>query len=293
MLLFQNASRDLQVNHACAHKNKEKMSLLVILYLIGSGLGGLLAIGTCWSGAKRYIHRSVALRLAQPFAMDANTVAVLASHHASSERAAWLVSVLTRKMSTSTSSSPITLLDICGATHIDLIEQLFTATPESNWEYEVFDSQPAMQFLLRNPTALALVEQKRLIVNAGASLEQISAQRQVYDFVLVLDNIVHSMPPHKRLVYFKAWAELIKPNEGFFIVVMETDPYTETSEAGMLQNVFHRMSVAQLRLLLESSGLGQCETEYFDNKVCVVARKHVNTLHENSHAAWAGNDEQQ
>lgn len=255
------------------------MVLLFIVYLIGSGLGGLLAIGTCWTASRRYLQRSVALVLAQPMAVDGASVAILASHHdRDGDRTLWILKLVSKLAFRGDEHDASSLLDICGATHVALLEQVAELHPE--WNLEVFDSQPAIQHLLRSQVLLPRLAQNKLVVNPGASLDHVTSAQSHYDVVLVLDNLVHSLPPHKRLGYFQAWAQLVKPNSGHLLVEIECDPLSETSEAGILQRVYHRISPAQLRLLLESSGLGQCQTSYWHNKVCITARKYVPTIEE-------------
>ncbi|KAH9260675.1 hypothetical protein BASA81_001142 [Batrachochytrium salamandrivorans] len=220
------------------------MVLLFICYLIGSGLGGLLAIGTCWTASRRYLQRSVALVLAQPMAIDSASVAILASHHnGDRERTLWMMELISKLALGGGEDNPF-LLDICGATHVELLEEVAEHHPE--WSIEVFDSQPAIQHLLRSQVLLPRLALDKLVVNPGASLDHITSTQSHYNLVLVLDNLVHSLSPHKRLGYFQAWAKLIKPNSGY-LLPSTTSVVVRKQWSGTVPN-----------LVLEQQGMHYC-----------------------------------
>ena len=250
------------------------MFLALLLTVIGSSFGGILALGTAWAGVKRYIQRSLARHLADVIPRDMSTAIVLARNHEGKEKAQWICDILRKSVSISLTDTSV--LDLAGGTHFDLIEALI---PKVN-SVDVYDGKVALQYLAENRVNLltsgkvALKEGENLIGKLSSF-----ADTDCYDVVLAID-ILHVVHPDFRHDVVREWTRLVKPNGGFIVVVFEVEPLSSVSQAGVLQGIFFRTNHVLVRGLLETQGLTLVEIYEYpsESKVAIIAKKGFSSI---------------
>ena len=250
-----------------------RMLFTFLLTVIGSSLGGILALGTAWTTVKRYFQRTLARHLSEIIPSDMSTAVVLASHHAGKEKAKWIVSVLTKSELLKEDST--TVLDLAGATHFDLLDELIPIVKE----VQVYDGKIGVQYLAENRAALLTTGKLNLRQGENIKGKLVAfADAEVFDVVLAID-ILHAIRPDQRHETVTEWARLVKPVGGAIVVVFETEPLSTVSEAGIIQGIFFRANYVAVKGLLESIGFGKVVVYEFpeDNRMAIVGIKGKST----------------
>lgn len=251
------------------------MLFALFLTVVGGGVGGLLALGTLWATISRYIERSVARSLASDVARDAAQNAVRVKIQSGLDKAQWIVDSLRKDLPSLESSR---ILAVGGASQLDLIALLVKQAKQ----VEVVDGEIAINYLQESYAKRDEPSENILTWQAESlderMLDSVSHEKR-YDLVLVVE-LIHVFPRARWPAVIGTWAKLLHENGGCVLVVFEDDPLSSLAEAGLLQGLFHRVSPAQLRVVLESCGLTPFQTFSFENRKAILASKRLQAIQE-------------
>lgn len=210
-------------------------------------MGGLLALGAAWAGAKRYMQRWFARQLADAIPRDMSAALVLARNHGGEKKTSWLMEILTETMNVNEKTR---VLDIAGGTHLDLLGRLLPIVRS----VDIYDGQYAFQFLKEK--APFLVSDSKLNMIEGESLlDMTKLENDEFDVVILMD-VLHRIPPEDQQRAIEQWIKLVSPSGGQLLIIIEEEPLTDVSQAGLIQGLFHRMPEHVLRNYIAAAAEG-------------------------------------
>jgi len=250
------------------------MVISFLITLIGGSIGGLLALGTAWAGLKRQMHRSIARQLAYGIPRDLSSAILMSSRQSDLQKVQWLMDVLQESAKVNESS---TVLDVAGGTHFGLLDRL-SVTAKS---VTVYDGKAAREYMSEKRPSL--MQDDKITFESGEDLVDLkdALQELSFDVVVMLD-IFHTIRPEKRQEAVHQWVKRVKNDGGRLVVVIEEEPLTSVSQAGVVQGVFHRIHVSALKALLAAEGMAVYKTSRFpsEHRVAIVARRGQSSIEE-------------
>lgn len=242
------------------------MFLTLLFTLIGSSIGGLLALGTAWASIKRMMQRSLAYHLKDAIPKDRAAAIVIAGSHAGPSRTAWISNAI---FNLAGATDKTTVLDIAGGTHLDLLQDLIPRVKEVH----VYDGRCALDYMHEKMSLLKdklkITEGEDLFGDFGGLVGSRS-----FDVVLLLD-IIHTIRPELRQNAVQNWVKLVEQEKGIMIIVIEEDPLTDVSQSGVIQGIFFRISLPAIKALLAAEGMVVQEVLPFreEHRLAVIARR--------------------
>ena len=243
------------------------MFLALLLTVLGSSIGSLLAVGTAWAGIKRYYLRIIARRLANGIAPDLISASVMASNQSGSAKVEWLVDTMRDSAKVDGESS---VLDVAGGTHFDFVEKLaFVAKRVC-----IYDGKHALDYL--SDKRPLLLQNNKITIKQGEDLvDEIPALQDATFDVVVMVDLLHKILPSKRQEAMHQWISKVKPDGGRMVLVIEEDPLTDVSQAGVVQGIFHRMNISAVKALLGAEGLTVYDSFRFPQecRIALVAKR--------------------
>ena len=250
------------------------MLITLLLTIIGSSIGGLLAIGTAWASVKRMIQRSIARHLSDVLPRDRASAIVLAQYHGGREKVDWLMNVITVAAGADENSK---VLDIAGATQLALLDRVTSHVASVT----LYDSKVAFEFMLEQRPSLGVntkvkrQEGDKLVGDLGF------ADGTTFDVVVVIDAI-HQVAPDLRSDAIRSWTRLVNHDGGRMVIVFEADPLSDVSQAGVIQGLFHRIHVTAIKALLAAEDMVVYDVLRYppEFRVAVVARRRQTSIAE-------------
>jgi hypothetical protein len=241
------------------------MFLALLFTILGGSISGLLALGTAWAGAKRYMQRWFAKQLADAIPRDMGAAIVLARNHGGVYKTEWLVGILKDVISERTS-----VLDIAGGTHLDLLTYLVGLVRQIN----VYDGPVAFQFLREKSPMLIADDTKLKLVEGEVLVNTAPFTGQTFDLLILMD-VLHRVAPQDQRKAIEDWVKLADPTGGHILIVVEEEPLTEVSQAGLIQGTFYRVHEHILRSYLAAEGVSVVATARFRDefKVAYICRR--------------------